>query len=305
MNNTNNDKEDFLDGQIRTYYPGTGWVILSPEDYNIIGTDPYMLPNDGPLKIIHTSHKLSQGNCRNLDYLFTPQGIRILENGVREIIYHSDGYYLIEDDCREEVTDYDYLTGKLPFENRRSRYNVVLEDGRLLSQIWYDEIFPAINGYFLVIQNGKFNAIDYSGNLISKDFFDHLTNYDGLYTYQDGCIYKIEQSCKSLAKKLEIFNQEGHYTIHGTDEIINIDSNSNNLLEILSINNYGPHIIPVKDTNSNKETLITSDGYRVFSKWYDSFKFSYIYGRFLVKDNDKWKILNLLEEQTVEVFLTN
>ncbi len=279
MDNTNNDNVDFLDGQIRDYYPGSGWVILSSDDYSTIGADPYMLPNDGPLKIIHANHKLSQGNCRNLDYLFTPQGIKIFENGVREIKYHSDGYYLIEDGCRERITDYDYLTGKSPFERRRSHHNVVFENGRILSQTWYDGISPAIGNYFLVIHKGKFNAIDYSGNLICKEYFDYLTNYDGLYSCQDGCIYRVDPNGKKLAKKLEAFNQEG---IHRPDD------------------DYGPRIITIKDANSDKETLITTDGYRVFSKWYDSFKFSYIRGRFLVKDNGKWKILNILEEQTVD-----
>lgn len=69
----------------------------------------------------------------------------------------------------------DVRDGALRFENRWRKTGFITLDGKEITPAKWDETFSFVNGFAYVKQNGKWNAIDLSGNLLLDWWWDSIS----------------------------------------------------------------------------------------------------------------------------------
>lgn len=300
---------EFLDGIIRSFRPYKGWMISTKDGEK---KDPLTCRDEGPLKICSGKHcnqygqELSIANPGRWHYVYNIKdndGNDILDRGVREITHYREGYYIVEFNNEDELINRGDVRGGFRCCDYVALYNVVFDDGRLMSNVWFDKVLPASDGFFVVLLDGKYNLIDYSGQPITDTFFEYISSYygDKAYAWDSGILYKVTEEGKSIEKELAPFNQKGLYGsccsyFRGK---IRIDQESNNTLETLSHLN-GTNVI-IYDECTGKKTVITSEGYQLFENWYDDISYSDERGRFLVRRGQEWSVIDLKEEKIIEM----
>lgn len=277
--------DTFLDNQKRVFVPYKGWgKIVSNE---IFIKDELTINDTGPLEII--PDPLGHGNYHTLNNILKSSGGKVLQKGVRNITYFSEGYYLVEDDNGDELIN---RFGCIPVADYRNRANVVSNNGIILSDEWFDRVYPLVNGYFLVKRNGKRNLMDMNGNFLLKSFEKNLRNisHNVAYSFHEGIIYANSIDGKQAElRHLELLPDEGRYQ---TRRIYH--RSGKQVKEFLSQSYETLNVIT--DEDSGLKNLIDNEGYLLFKKWYNDIKFAYYTpGFYFVKENDCWKYIDLAE----------
>ena len=152
------DGSVFADGRMRAFAPYKGWYIVDANG-DAMG-DPFTHEDLGPLTTI--ADPISHGNWHTLYNIQGKDGKKILSKGVRSIKYFRDGYYLLEDNNEDELINRGDVKGGYLASDYVERFNVVFDNGTMLSDEWYDKLSPAVNGFFLVSLNGKETLVDFN-----------------------------------------------------------------------------------------------------------------------------------------------
>ncbi|MBR1894501.1 MAG: hypothetical protein IJ823_04515 [Bacteroidales bacterium] len=286
------DGNVFKDGRMRAFAPYKGWFIVDAD--GDVKVDPFTHEDLGPLKVI--PDPLSHGNWHTLYNILGKDGKKVLGKGVRSIKHFRDGYYLIKDNNEDELINRrDVKSGFLASEYVE-RFNVVFDNGSILSDEWYDSVSPAVNGYFLVSLDGKENLVDFNGKCMLNQYESGLTHFfdNHAYFYREGVLFRIDPTKTIRVKQLSYFDLQGHFHIgrHSFDTTLESDRS---ILERLLSHCKGTSII--EDAESNRKNIITNDGYLLFNHWYEALQYTGVIGQYLVKDEGLWKLMDAAEKE--------
>lgn len=288
------DGKCFEDGKARAFVPYKGWYIIDND--GVASTDRLTKNADGPLKI--TSYLPASGNWHLLFNLLDKEGNNILSKGVRHITYHKEGFYILEDNNEDELVNRGDVKGGFHAKDYIEKANIVFEDGRLLSDEWYDKIVSHLSGYFKVIQNGQVKFIDYNG----EQFLPNITNlicFNGseIYYCQENFLFKANKERKTVIKELKSFNDLGRFRIGQQTIILENTYDIQRLKEKLSKMHNSMIIIDDLSSEIGKMNILTKEGFLLFDEWYDRITwFSGIAGTFLVKKDERWCLVNVEDE---------
>ena len=176
------------------------------------------------------------------------------------------------------------------------RYNLINQEGQLVSKQWFDYIYNFKDGFALVELNDKRNLINQEGQLTSKQWFDYVGNfkdgfarvelndkynfinqegqlisnqwYDGAGNFEDGFV------CVELNGKYNFINQEGQLISKQWFDYVGNFKDGFARVEL-----------------NDKYNFINQEGQLVSKQWFD-----YIYnfkdGFALVELNDKRNLIN-------------
>ena len=276
----------FFDNQKRVFVPYKGWCRVDSNGEFI--KDELTNDDTGPLEII--PDPLAHGNYHTLYNILNSTGEKILQKGVRDIKYSSEGYYLVEDDNMDELRN---RYGYIPFAKYCHRANIVSNNGIILSDEWFDRVYPLVNDYFLVKKNGKSNLMDMNGKFLLKSFEKNLRtmSHNVAYSFHEGIIYAnyIDGKQEEL-RHLGLLPDDGFYQ---TRRIYH--RSGKQVKELLSQSSCIALNIII-DENSGQKNLIDNEGYLLFKKWYNDIKFtSHTPGFLFIKENNCWKYIDLAE----------
>src|SRR5574344_1635128 len=84
-----------------------------------------------------------------------------------------------------------------------NKYNLINENGKLLSNTWFDCVYEFVDGYALVNLNDKWNFVKTDGTYLSDIWFD-----DTNYFYGDLAEVKIKNAWYKLDKRGNL-----HFTV--------------------------------------------------------------------------------------------
>ncbi len=164
------DRKNFVDGYSRAFAPYKGWFIVG-EKGNVI-PDKYTRDDPGPLTIIADS--ISHGNWHTLYNLIGKAGKKILVKGVRSIKHFREGYYLLRDNNEDELINRGDVKGGFRAYDYEERANIVFDDGRLLSNEWYDDVrYSGVIGQFLIKKGARWTILDTSENKLIESSFEN------------------------------------------------------------------------------------------------------------------------------------
>ena len=276
----------FFDNQERVFVPCKGWCRVDSNGEVVNDELTIYIDDTGPLKVI--PDPLSHGNYHTLDNILNSKGEKILQRGVRHITYFSEGYYLVEDNNEDELIN---RYGHIPVADYREKANVVSNNGAVLSDEWFDKVYPLVNDYFLVKRNGKSNLMDVNGKLLLESFEKNLCNFSQnvACSFHGGIMYAHTKDGKQTElRHLELLPDDGLYQIRR-----NAHCSGKEVKMILSQSNETLNIIV--DENCRMKNLVDNEGYLMFKKWYDEIKFAGSLGFYFVKENDGWKYIDLAE----------
>ena len=291
------DGSVFADGRMRAFAPYKGWYIV---DANGDATgDPFTHEDLGPLTTI--ADPISHGNWHTLYNIQGKDGKKILSKGVRSIKYFRDGYYLLEDNNEDELINRGDVKGGFLASDYVERFNVVFDNGTMLSDEWYDKLSPAVNGFFLVSMNGKENLIDFNGKCLLDHYESGLTHFfDGhAFSCREGVLYRIDPTTTIRVKQLRLFDLQGRFYVGRHSFDTTLESDRSMLLQVLS-RGRGSAIIENADTNN--QNIITKDGYLLFNNWYESIRYTGVIGQYLVKSEGGYKLVDAAEMVLSESF---
>lgn len=256
--------KNYTDGKERIFQPYKGWMII--DENGKMFPDPITQTNEGPLKLVMNYHS---GCDRHITYnILNENGENILPNSVRSIKYNKQGYYIVEDNNEDDlVVKYRCI----PVEKYWSKYNIVTNDGVLLSEEWFDDITPSLNGYVSVKRNGKRNLMDLLGRLYFNTDAECISFFNGdyAYCYRDGIIYKAYPNGKEIeCKKLAEINDEDYEQIT-KGNVVRCCTQDWSLMNIMLMSKY-----------------------MLFEQWYDNIKFAG-YGLFLCAKNGIVQLIDM------------
>lgn len=285
------DGSCFVDGRTRSFAPYKGWFIVDANG-DVMG-DPFTREDSGPLTII--ADPISHGNWHSLYNILGKDGKKILGKGVRSIKHFRDGYYLLEDNNEDELINRGDVKGGFLASDYVERFNVVFDNGSFLSYEWYDRVSPAVNGFFLVSQNGKENLVDFNGKSLLDQNESGLTQFfdNHAFSCNEGVLYLIDQTKTSRVKQLRLFDIKGRFYVgrHFFDTTLETDRSK--LLQVLS--NGGGNMI-IENAETSEQNIVTKESYLLFNNWYDSIRYTGVIGQYLVKRSGRWMVVDVTEK---------
>ena len=292
------DRSVFEDGRTRAFAPYKGWFVVDANG-EVTG-DPFTHEDLGPLTII--ADPISHGNWHTLYNIQGKDGKKILSKGVRSIKYFRDGYYLLEDNNEDELINRGDVKGGFLASDYFEHFNVVFDNGSILSEEWYDKVSPAVNGYFLVSLNGKENLVNFNGKCLLDHYESGLTHlFDNhAFSCHEGVLYRIDPTTTIRVRQLRLFDLQGHFYVgrhHSFDTTL--ESDRSMLLQVLS---RGGGSTLIENAETNKQNIITKDGYLLFNNWYESIQYTRVFGQYLVKSEEGWKLVDAAEKDLSESF---
>ena len=279
----------FIDNKERNFIPYKGWSSVDSE--GIVEQDNFTIDDEGPFKNI--PDPLSPGNWHTLSNLLDSKGKKILKKGVRFIKYHNEGYYLLEDNNHDELSN--KYHGCIPMSEYVTKMNVVNLDGKLLSDTWFDDVCPMVNGFYLVRRDEKCNLMDNSGKLLLKEFEPNLTNFlSGVaYSSHDGYLYSNSETTQKIIRKLYPLDSNLKYCCNAKREFYYDWVTGIELKEYLENSQLKFGTFIIQRDSDNKINLIDSNGFLVFDKWYQTIQYTSINGLFLIMDKEQWSLMDL------------
>ena len=185
---------DLLSGDKLCFEPYKGLSIVS-----LNGSPKKFHVDEGPLRIICDT--LSHGNYHHLDNLMDSTGRKILDKGVRTIKYDKQGFYVVEDNNEDELINRYHC---IPGDKYEERHCIVLNNGTILANQWFDEIMVLPHGYFKVFKENKENLLNLNGEFYLHSYVDFITVFYGDYAYyiNDGVLYKANKSGEHMKIKM-------------------------------------------------------------------------------------------------------
>lgn len=285
----------FIDNKERIFVPYKGW--MTRDSNGIESKDEFTTKIKGPFKDI--PDPLGHGLYHTLDNLIGHDGKKILPKGVRHITFYPEGYYYIDDNNEDELINRGDVRGGFLTKDYIEQKNIVNTAGKILSDIWFDELTPMVNGYFRVSIDGKSNLMDIDGNLLLKVYERNLCDYikgDGAFSFHDGFLFSNSPS--------------GQTQIRQFDSVLENDTTNLHLLIrggrvcplAESIKNIRPNSVYMIIRDPDKKMNIFYEGCVIFNEWYDDIRFTGVKGLFLVKRENSWKLLDIAERTIGCVF---
>ena len=167
------------------------------------------------------------------------------------------------------------------YEPNHDKYNFVDKSGNFISKQWFDHVNDFNDGLAKVILNNKNNWIDKSGNFISKQWFS------ASYNFNDGLAVVVQIDDSNNPK-------------------YNFVDKSGNLLSkqwfsfAYDFNDGLAKVAQIDDSNNTIYNFIDKSGNLLSKQWFDSI-FIFYNGFYLVELNNKWNFIdksgNLLSKQ--------
>ena len=286
---------ELLSGNRLVFEPDKGYFIIDLKGNSQKLTS---VQETGPLKEV--VEMLSHGSYHALSNLLDPTGDKIFDKGVRSIKYTQHGYYIVEDNNEDELLNkYGYLNNEYQQEQC-----IVLPNGKILSNQWYDKVFPLPNNYIKVEKGNKENLLNLNGDLYLEEYVDYVTYFNGDYIYylHNGVLYRKHKDGKvDLIRELENIPDVGNFHISGRG-VVNgsiIKSMHNPSVIFLSSNHVVRKI--TEDYNNKPCNLISKNAKIIFRKWYDDIEFSCIPGIYYVKHGNIWNIVDITEKKWSDI----
>ena len=297
------------DGLKLTLIPYKGWHFVN-EDGTCI-KDPLTLTAEGSLSIVHECPKHSHGHI--LYNLLNSEGEKILSKDVRFITYHPEGYYLIKDNNEDELIARGDVRGGFRACDYIEEYNVVFENGNILSTEWFDHIVAFDYQCFVAKKGCRSLLINSSGDVL----LDISTNKaywteSSAYNTEGDKLYKHSNQGQEFIKVLYPLNKPGRYYI-GHQEIVISDSG------VVEVNDSTSGLIKcttsplpkhlnewsiIHNIGGSEANILTKDGFLLFDGIYSDIEFSIQTcntGLFYVKENNKWKLINAEETAILDL----
>ena len=200
----------FIEGKKRSFVPYKGWCI---DNMGQLVSDPLMHIYEPPLKIVDDIHKFvnsTEISHKHVLYnVLDKNGNEILSKWVRKITYVTSlGIYLIEDNNEDEL-----LENNKSYHSKEycERHNVITNTGKLLSEVWFDDIIVLTHSHFKVKRNGSQNLIDLIGTFLLNSDADFVSNYNGEFAYccRNGILYQaFPEGREEEFKHFEVCNKE-------------------------------------------------------------------------------------------------
>lgn len=279
------EASSFFDNKERVFIPYKGWNIKDSDGE--IKADEFTKTNDGPLKMI--PDPLGHGNRHTLLNLINNEGDKVLQRGVRSIKYYSEGYYIAENNNEDELiyrnggylTTADYIKLK----------NIISKEGKLLSDIWFDDVCPMINGHFLVSHNGKSNLMSVNGQMLLNNYERNLQNViEGVaFSFHDGVLYSNTNNQQQIFRELEQIEANckykvpfHHESLYGSEIIKNLPKFKERTDTII-----------IRRERDEKINLMDTEGYVLFEKWFNEIRHTTIKGLFIVKDSNNTYFMDI------------
>ena len=287
---------DLLSGDKLCFEPYKG---LSIESLN--GSPKKFHVDEGPLRIICDT--LSHGNYHHLDNLMDSTGRKILDKGVRTIKYDKQGFYVVEDNNEDELINRYHC---IPGDKYEERHCIVLNNGTILANQWFDDIMVLPHGYFKVFKENKENLLNLNGEFYLHSYVDFITVFYGDYAYyiNDGVLYKANISGEHIKiKMLNTLPVKGKYILRrlrvedgnvvGYNKPISTFQFPYNSLVYKA---YGEDFLPTENNGTN---VIDKQSRLIFNQWYDSVEFSHMPGLYYVCRNNLWSMVDIAENKVV------
>lgn len=296
------------DGSKPTFIPYKGWQILNDE--GTIVNDPFTSGEEGPLNVVYEYPTHSHGHT--LYNILNTQGEKILPKGVRHITYHTEGFYFIEDNNEDELIARGDVRGGFRACDYIEQYNIVFENGNILSNEWFDKIIVLDTQHIVAKKGDSSFLIDNLGKvLLELNIAEcHWTDTGAYYTEGEK-LYKCTNQGKEWIKTLSPLCKPGTYYVgHQEIEIsesgeIRQNDTSCDLIRCSS----SPLKKRIRDWSVIQDSvhpgsmfflsnIITKDGYLLFNCMYSNVLFSAhtcSTGLFYVKACDKWELINAEE----------
>lgn len=287
---------DLLSGDKLCFKPYKGLSIVS-----LNGSSKKFHVDEGSLRIICDT--MSHGNYHHLDNLMDSTGRKILDKGVRTIKYDKQGFYVVEDNNEDELINRYHC---IPGDKYEERHCIVLNNGTILANQWFDDIMVLPHGYFKVFKENKENLLNLNGEFYLHSYVDFITVFYGDYAYyiNDGVLYKANISGEHI--KIEMLNTlpvKGKYILRrlriedgnvvGYNKPISTFQFPYNSLVCKA---YGDDFLPTENNGTN---VIDKHSRLIFNQWYDSVEFSHMPGLYYVCRNNLWSMVDIAENKVV------
>lgn len=192
------DKTHFPDNCPRKFIPYEGFCKILEDGTTV--KDENTVESDGPLKLI--CDPVSHGNWHTLHNLVDCNGNKLLPKGIRTIIFYDD-YYLLEDNNEDELINSGEVPGGFKASKYRSQMNVMLNDGTLLFEEWFNRIDPLGNYFRVYDERGRVGYYSLTG-----DGFDKK-----IYTINFGCVIKPINNSFTIFNSLYDVIAEGYTSV--------------------------------------------------------------------------------------------
>lgn len=289
---------DLLSGDKLCFEPYKGLSIVSKD-----GKSKKFHIDEGPLRIICDT--LSHGNYHRLDNLIDSTGRKILAKGVRKIKYDKQGFYIVEDNNEDELID---CYQCIPNDKYEEKHCIVLNNGTILANQWFDDIMVLPNGYVKVFKDGKENLLSLSGEFLLNSYVDYITMFYGDYVYyiNDGVLYKANINGEhTKIRVLNKFPEKGKYIIGlkimvENGNVVGKNKPISALLphyHSLVCKAYGENYMLAEKNGIN---VIDKHSKLIFDQWYDRVWFSKIPGIYYICQNNLWSIVDIAGDKIAD-----
>ena len=284
---------ELISGERLVFKPYEGYFIIDSKGNS---RKLESIENSGPLKEV--VEVLSHGNYHTLYNLLDLTGNKIFDKGVRSIKFIKRGYYIVEDNNEDDLKN---LNGCIKSDEYWEKQCVVLSNGEILSNKWYDRVSPLPNDYVKVWKENKENILSLGGELYLKEYVDFVTYFNGEYAcyIKDNVIYK-QYKDGTIDRIRDLFNfpDIGKYYISGGIKIENgeVVGSQRRVSDVRLDCNHAVYRV-TEEPNIHSCNLLSKNAKVVFRKWYDQIEFSGINGLYYVKQSGKWNIVDITEKK--------
>lgn len=257
------------------------------------------IDKNGPLREV--VEVLSHGKFHTLSNLLDLDGNKIFSKGVPSIKFQKEGYYIVEDNNEDDLINrYGYLN-----DEYWEKQCVVLSNGKILSNKWYDKVSPLPNHCVKVWKNDKENILTLNGNLLLDEFVDFVSYFNGDHAYytKNNVIYKQYTNGKTcrVGSLYNLSNTEEYIVPFRTHikngKIIGSD------LSISDLYFSGSRTIfhCTKDAaHGGGGNILFKNGKILFRKWYNGIGSSSIPGLYYVQQDGMWNIVDITGKKLVD-----
>lgn len=288
---------ELLFGKKLIFIPYKGYFIIDADG----DTHKLMSVEEmGPLKIVAEFPK--HANCHTLFNLLDLAGNKIFDSDVRHIEFAKYGCcYVVEDNNEDDLIN---KYGCIKCDEYWEKQCVVLPNGKILTNKWYDKVSILPNNCVKVWKGDKENILNIDGTMYLEKFADYVTYFNGDYVcyIENNMIYKQYKDGKTCrVESLHDFSDTGEYYVSGGLHIKNgkvIDSRSN----ILDLHIESIHMICkiTEDFENRPCNLFAMNAKTVFHKWYDNIAFSGIHGLYYIEQDGMWNIVDVTEKRLTD-----
>ena len=203
------------------------------------------------------------------------EGIAIVKNNGKYNYINQEGK-LLSNEWFDDITKFHNGVGRV---NKYNKYNFINQDGKIMSNEWFDDITKFRNGVASVKKNNKYNFINQDGKIISNEWFDEVWGF-----YRPVLDYGYRGYVRYVDHHVAIVKKNNKYNF------INLDGTLVSDIWYDKIDNFLHNGAIVK--KGDKYSFVNMDGHLVSNMWFDEivktddFAFGVIDRKHYVIDDD-------------------